>query len=353
MGANDGRDLMGTPYPGADTRQWGSWGTVDTDPSDATKASIRFFQEDGTTPLPDGYLVDVTLQPSGVNVQARVVGPIAGLGESNFEPFNPGDLVYVMVPEGDERAGCAIVGRANNELDAFPTVVSGFDVTQNNFGFTRLRYPRVIETASGYLIRSSVTGAHIGIDQSGGVTLGAGDGGYLHLGPDFLGIQTQDSAGSIQVVPGSGTTGNSVQANADACSLTLDQDQCLWLTPGTIAIGSSGLPPMGHALTVEQLCGILATLVVLPASAFTTASAAAVTAAVPNDGGHAAFTAFGAALAASILLEGSLISTALAAAALAPLDPTIATAITAALQVPPDPLVSQKFGVGCAGLTLG
>src|SRR5579859_785093 len=108
--------------PGMDTRQWVSYGTVDADTSDAK--AIQFKDDDGN-PSPYGPLVSVTLQPSGVSLPCRVLGQVAGNGEADYFPFLAGDEVLVLLPEGDERAGAVIVGRLNQEIDAWPLIVAG------------------------------------------------------------------------------------------------------------------------------------------------------------------------------------------------------------------------------------
>src|ERR1700722_6710543 len=93
-------------HPGADTRQWLSYGLVCQAVAGGDQ-SVRFTDDTGAT-LPQGVLVDVTLQPSGITVPCRVGAQSAGNGEGEFNPFGPGDEVLVAVPEGNERAGCVI-----------------------------------------------------------------------------------------------------------------------------------------------------------------------------------------------------------------------------------------------------
>src|SRR5258708_21906914 len=101
----------GVAAPGADTRQWVSYGVVDDDQED--QKSVTFDADHGP-------LVSVTLQPSGIPVVCRVAGWCAGNGEAEYFPFVSGDEVVVHVPEGDERAGCIITGRCNSQIDRFP-----------------------------------------------------------------------------------------------------------------------------------------------------------------------------------------------------------------------------------------
>jgi len=306
--------------PGGDTREWGCFGIVQPATS-GSGASIRFYDDDGN-PLPEGYLVDVKLMPSGTIVPCLVASFLAGQGEACFFPFNAGDEVYVMVPEGDERAGCTIVGRCNQALDVFPLQVAGQDVTQNNFGFVRMRTPFIVETASSLLLRHSVSGAFLAFDLSGALTMAPGDGGSLHLGPDFLGFQTLDSSGSVQVVPANGSQGNQVQMNADATSFLLDGSASQLLTTGTLTLATAGNQFCGHALTVEQFLTIMQGIVIPPTG-----------------------------------LTGPTMWAALAAAITAgnatPLDTTVITpALTLALTTPGTP-APGTFGVACPGLLIG
>ena len=148
------RDLM--RGPGMDTRQWISYGIVDADNPEAR--SVR-FNDDGGTPLPEGVLVAVTLMPSGISVTCRVSSQNAGSGEGEYSPFGPGDEVLVAIPEGNERAGCAIIGRFNNAHDVFPQQVAGQDITNNDTTVRRLKTPYVLETAASYMVRSALSGA--------------------------------------------------------------------------------------------------------------------------------------------------------------------------------------------------
>jgi hypothetical protein len=168
--------------PEGDSRQWFSYGTVD--PSDENRKAVTFDKE--------GPLVDVKLHPSGGHVRCRVASWCAGAGEGEYYPFIDHDEVVVAFPEGCERAGAIIVGRCNNSFDEFPLTVAGNDVSENNFGFRRMRAPYVIETAQSYCIRNAMRGSMLMLEASGAVTLQGDGSNYLHIGPDFVGLQALD-----------------------------------------------------------------------------------------------------------------------------------------------------------------
>src|ERR1019366_2087115 len=123
-----------------DTRQWVSYGTVSPETPDAK--STTFTKEYGP-------LVNVKLHPTGIPVVCRVAHEVAGNGEGEWFPFIEGDEVIVLIPEGDETAGCVIMGRLNQEIDFWPTIVAGQDPRLNNFAFRRMRTPYIFETAGG------------------------------------------------------------------------------------------------------------------------------------------------------------------------------------------------------------
>jgi hypothetical protein len=168
--------------PGGDSRQWISYGTVD--PSTEGQKAVTFDAE--------GPLVDVKLHPSGSQVRCRVASWCAGAGEGEYYPFIDHDEVLVAIPEGDERAGCCIIGRLNNSFDEFPETVAGNAVSENNFGFRRMRAPYCIETAQSYCIRNAMKGSMLMLEASGAVTLKGDGNNSLHIGPDFVGLMALD-----------------------------------------------------------------------------------------------------------------------------------------------------------------
>lgn len=239
--------------PGIDTRTWISYGTVTKE----TDSGIKAVQFD------DDYsqvLVAVTLQPNDTEVLCRVATGVAGNGEGEYFPFIQGDEVIVAVPMGDEKSGPVIIGRLNNASDKFPTRVAGNEVNENKMAFLRMRTPMVIETGSSYLIQSSVTGAAIGIDQTGGIVVSGGDKAFLAIKPDFLGLQNK--AGDVLMQIGTSGDGSTdyVAIEAKGVKLRFNSDTSTpssILTPGILGIGTSGSSPRGHGVTVEQVIALI------------------------------------------------------------------------------------------------
>jgi hypothetical protein len=232
--------------PGADTRQWISYATVDADSE--SNPSVAFKDKDGN-PSPYGPLVSVTLQPSGVRVRCRVAGAVAGEQEADWYPFVGGDEVIVLIPEGDERAGCVIVGRLNQELDLFPLVVAGQDSSKNVFGFRRMRTPFVVETAASYLIRSALTGSQIGIDQEGKVIVNDGDRGSLTIGPESLGLASGDGESFVTIFP----PDQQVYLGAGSATFLLDAAESKFISQGLLSFATNGASPNQFGVTAEQV----------------------------------------------------------------------------------------------------
>lgn len=297
------QDLVGGP--GIDPRQWCSYGTVDDETAD-TK-SVEF------TSL--GPIVRVTLQPSGSQVRCRVAGWCAGVGEAEYFPFVGGDEVLVAVPEGDERAYPAITHRLNQEIDTFPTVVGGADTTKNSVAFRRVRTPFIFETASSYLLTSAATGAFFVLDVGGNLTLSDGTKGFVHVGADFIGMQSGDANLILQldlqhqyiVLEYQGETKLLIQPDP---SLT---------TSGVFSLSASGMATSEHAISVEAVVNILAQLGLLVAVPWTELNVAA----------------------------------AVTAAAAAPITPATLGAITAALGTKTLNSTGLLPGVGCPGFLIG
>ena len=84
--------------PGADTREWVSFGTVSTDDE-----PVVFSEEDGQP------YVKVTLHPSLRPVLCRVGMEVAGDGEGEYTPFLSGDEVLVVMPGGREDGGATVI----------------------------------------------------------------------------------------------------------------------------------------------------------------------------------------------------------------------------------------------------
>lgn len=240
---------FGRAFNGPD-KQWVSYGTVDKDTKESP--AVRFKDADGKT-LPYGPMVNVTLQPSGISVACRISGLVAGNQEAEYFPFIAGDEVLVALPEGDERAGCVIIARLNQELDEFPTTVAGQDVTKNTFGFRRMRVPYVIETGESYLIRSAKTGSQIGIDPNGNVVINDGDQGSLLIGPEALSMSSGDGETFVTVLP----PDKQVFLGADTASFLLDAAESKFISQGAISFATNGGSPLGHAVSAEQVVALL------------------------------------------------------------------------------------------------
>lgn len=307
-------------HPGADPRQWISYGTVDPDTPEAR--SVRFTDENGL-PLPTGPLVTVTLQPSGVTVPCRVSGSCAGNGEADWFPFLGGDEVLVVVPEGDERAGCVIIGRCNQEIDVFPLTVAGQDVTKNTFGFKRLRTPYIIETASSFMIRSAVTGAGLTITPEGNAFFVSGDGHKLVLHGSFLKLEAAGGGEFLQIDP---ETKELLLSAGGTTQMVFGKTASAFFSNGTLNLGTSGFAGQGHAVTLEQLAVILESLVIVLAGLATPPAWL---------GGP----------------PSTLVDLALAAASVLPINPTHTATILTGLQIPTDPL-GLKPGIGRPGLLM-
>ncbi len=236
--------------PGADPRQWISYATVDADTKDAK--SIQ-FADDGGNPSPYGPMVSVTLQPSGISVPCRVGHQVAGDGEGEWYPYAAGDEVLVAVPEGNERAGCVIICRLNQEIDGWPTVVAGQDPTKNTFGFRRMRTPFIIETAASYLIRSAKTGSQIGIDANGNLIMNDGDKGTLLIGPEVIGMASGDELAWVHVFPPT----HEVYLGADTTTFLLSPKESKFISQAGISFSTAGGMSNGSGVTAEQVVAFI------------------------------------------------------------------------------------------------
>ncbi len=305
--------------PGMDTRQWISNATVDPG-----EESVIFVDDKGN-PSPIGPIVVCTLQPSGITVPCRVASWCAGNQEGEWFPFMAGDEVIVAIPEGDERAGCTIIGRLNQSIDVFPLKVAGMDVTKNNFAFRRLRTPYVIETSASFMIRSALTGAGLTIDPTGNCYLVSGDGHRFALNGSFLKLEAQGGVDFLQIDP----TAHEVLISAgETTQFVVGRDKSAFFSKGTLNLGTSGFSGQGHAVSIEQVLMLLQGLLAAIGSS--------------DPGPLTGATLAGGAVA--------LINAAIAAGSAFPVAP-YQTALTAALKIPPDP-AGAKPGIGRAGLLL-
>jgi hypothetical protein len=314
--------------PGMDTRQWGSYGTVCADTPDAP--SVLYDDPETGNPLPFP-MVMVTLQPSGITVPCRVMAPAtgaAGAGEGEWNPYVANDEVYVVIPEGHERAGCAIVGRFNQVFDNHPRTVAGQDATKNTFAYKRTRAPYIFETSSSYLVRSAGTKAFMSMDQAGSWTIANGDNNMLRIGSDFLALQLGDNSALVQVTPAAGSTAAQVFMQGDAAQFLLDATATALLTPGNISFSSAGNQPLEHVTTIEAVVNLFTAL------------------------GQALITLGPVPLLSNVL--GALLVTGfpavVAAASTTPMLPTATAAIALGLAVPKGPGLP---GLGAPGFQVG
>lgn len=249
MDSNTVSDLFSRP--GQDPRQWFSYGVVDDDQED--QKAVVFDPSYGP-------LVSVTLQPSAVPVRCRVASWCGGNGEAEYAPFVSGDEVLVAVPEGDERAGCIILSRANNEIDAFPTTVGGQDTTKNAVAFRRLRCPYVIESAESILVRAATAGNFVLLSKEGNVTVSDGTKGFLHVGADFVGLQASDGDGApTMLFQLDKTNGVATVEVPGQGKLTISKDgTAQWVAAGAIAISAGGMSASEHVATVEGVVNLIA-----------------------------------------------------------------------------------------------
>lgn len=231
--------------PNQDTRLWVSNATVDISTPDAP--SVRFKDENGKM-LTTGPLVSVTLQPSGISIQCRVTNDCAGNGEGEWYPFVDKDEVLVALASGSEQMGGVIIGRLNQEIDAFPERVGGLDATENKFGFRRMRAPYIVETAGSYLIRSAVTGSQIGIDPQGQVVINDASKNKIFFSPDVIDISTGDASVFVQLH----VEDKRLAMQAGDATFALAKDTVMNV-PGKLNIGTSGASGNGHAVTMEQV----------------------------------------------------------------------------------------------------
>jgi hypothetical protein len=236
-----------------------SYGAVDGD--EDGNAKIHLKDDDGNPP-PYGPLVEVTLQPSSVSIPCRLAHDVAGNGEADFYPFVAGDEVIVAIMQGMESAGGVILGRLNQEIDAWPTVVAGQDATKNNFGFRRMRAPYMIETSAAYVIRSATTGSQIGIDDKGQVIINDGDKGNLVIGAEGIGFASGDGSCLVQIYPAD----KEALIVADTASLNVAAKETKFISQGAISFATNGAMPNQTAVTAEQVVALFINVLAFLAS---------------------------------------------------------------------------------------
>lgn len=321
--------------PGIDTRTWVSWALVDKDESEELGGKAVTITEEY------GPLINVTLQPSGIPVRARASASVAGNGEGEWFPFLEGDEVLVVMPSGAP-ANAVIIGRLNQEIDKFPSMVAGNEVASNTFAFRRMRTPYIIETAASYLVRSAVTGAYFGIETSGNLTFSDATGGFLHLGADFSGFQSGDGEMLLQL----NFTDRVIRMSVDGTAIfDWGAVAAQAATQGTLTMSTSGNPPFANVTTSQST--------VLFMSKFMNSLGLALIAlgAAPLTG-----VSLGAVLVEPANLPLILAAIAAVTPPIGTLTPVVLQAIDAALLGPksPDPITGVTTpGLGCVGFKVG
>ncbi len=317
--------------PNADGRLWVSYGTVLLDENlEGEEDRAVTFDEDV------GPLVEVELQPSNQIVTCRVATAVSGVFEAEWSPLVGGDEVLVVIPEGSEQGPPCIIGRLNNALDKFPEKVAGKDARQNNLSFTRTQTPTIIESGSLYMIRSAKTGAVVGIDEEGNVTIRDGNATGFQFGPSGFALQDADGLGQFVL----NTEENYASVWWQNTLLKMDGTDINIAASGNVAIGSAGNTPVLHAMASEQAVNLLvsylqlltATLSLIPAPLTGTALANIINPAGPGMG----------------LITGAI---ALAGSNSAPTLGVALASLTASLQAPA-PATPLTPGVGCPGFII-
>lgn len=243
----------GVARPGIDPRQWVSFAVVDTPTAGSDEQAVVF---DASL----GPLVNVTLQPSGISTPCRVAGSVAGDMEGEYYPFQAGDEVIVLIPQGDERAGCTIIGRLNNELDLWPGGIAGQDATANSFGFRRMRCNYITEFAGSYMLRSAGTGSFLSMTQDGQVIMADSSKNSIALTPDYIGMISSDGMLVMQI---NLNTNQVVLQAADIktpgahTTLTIDTLSSSLLAQGTFGINTAGNQAIEHATSAEAVANMI------------------------------------------------------------------------------------------------
>jgi hypothetical protein len=243
--------------PGMDTRIWVAVGTVVPETDDQKSV---YFNDTAGNPLAYPVVLVQLGHTDGV-LPCRVAASVAGDGEGEWVPFVEGDEVLVVIPGGDERELGVILGRLNQSLDKFPTLCGGMDTTQNNFGFRRMLTPYVLESAKGILLRQATAGSFLSLDPTGNAILVDGDGHALHVGSDWVGLMLADNSAVIQAIPAAGANHSQLFLQANGLQWLMDDKASTFLTPGTLAIGTSGTGAGGHAVTMEQVLCIISNVI--------------------------------------------------------------------------------------------
>lgn len=258
----DARTLAeGLRAPGMDTRQWCSYGLVTAGGADQ---NIVEFDETEGVPF-----VHVLLEPSKVPVRCRVGSACAGNGEGEWNPFVEGDEVMVLIPEGNERAGCVIVCKLNNAIDRFPMEsVAGQDPTTNSFAFQRRRTPFIQEFAGPLFLRTALSEAFISIDAAGTVLIRDGENSAFQMSPDLIGMQGPSGDGSPPRFLFQGDlTGERISLQMGTAMFQMNSERATqntgqtWLVSPNRLVTRQGINfPAEHVATVEFVLALFSTL---------------------------------------------------------------------------------------------
>lgn len=284
-----------------------------------------------------GPIVRVSLQPSKVTVECRILQVQAGKGEGSYRAFVPGDEVLVALCNGT-RGECVVLGRLSNSVDVWPTKVAGLDSTKNNFAFDRVLTPYLFECAGRWMVRDSTTKALLTIDDDGNVLVrdSAGDG--LGLSADAFSVQDASGKFVVQLdFTGGRATLQAKDAVLSLASSSASPSSSALAVPGQLSISAGGQPAAEHALSTEALAGILTQLLLAIGTA--------------NPG-----PVIGAALGGA---GPGIVASALALAAVTPLLPPVSGAVQAGFALasnkpPGAPGVGQIApGLGSAGILIG
>ncbi len=336
--------------PGMDTRIWASWATVDA-PDETGEQAVVFDQEDGQ------IYVACTLQPSMIPVNARVGMLFAGAGEAAWFPLLAGDEVFVILPEGDPRAGALIVSRANNAYDPFPfDSVAGVDPTMNSLAVLRTRPAVTIESGATVMLRSAAAGAFFRLDAKGGITSRDGSTGVLQQSADLWGYQSGPGDAFHQFDLNAQRYSWQIgSANATFCGDGADvatQGRSIVKLPGPCTLAMGGLDQnnaVEHAASTESVVNLLVQVLALVGANIAVANPGPLT---------------GAALAPLLnalttpTVQAAIVA-AIQAAAVQPQASSIAAALFAALATPTaKPAGVPGFGqlqpgLGSQGLVIG
>ena len=305
-------------------KQWVSMAIVIDDPE---VPAVEFNKDDGQV------YVNVSLEPSKVPARCRVSSFAAGDGEAEYFPFLPGDELIVVLPLGREDSGAVIIGRLNNQLDAFPMdSVAGQDPTTNTFALRRRRTPTIEEFAGPVLFRNALSGALFSLDNKGGVTIKDGENSAVQISADALTLQgpstpttspkllfqmnfTEERA-MLQV--------NDAQLLISGSGAPSQAGQAYLTLPADLFVAFGNNQPAEHVATTESTLALLVGLLTQVAS---------------TSGGPVTTASIGAAIVTFLA--------AVAAGGL-PLDPATATALASGLVVAastPKPPANPLSGV--------